>query len=907
MYDWVILGATSLALGLAGALSAEKQQVLVIDKTEMVASEFVAAFRPGKSWSADLQTALARSIRDAMIGQGLLAGDTACTHAAGSLFYRAYHALPADLLLDTAIMAIRTAQSGYELDCHAAGSHMTVKTRAIFDTTADRITLRTKSLHAILACQTGEAPEPQADGCFNFRLDTVLEPPAVILEMPCPIDESLIAARHRLIERFTALPEAGCWKIAAIANCFAETPLAEDVTPDPGFPVLPSCRFDNPLLAIDAGWMQGEKAAEKRPAKFMKYPASQTAAPVKSARTAEWDSCIWIDGPHKESASGVTFDLETQIVVAGVGTAGAYAVWSAARQGAAVIGIDKQPGVGGMGTYGYVSGYYYGAAGGLHVSLDQEAETLAKNTFVDTVEAKKYLLEQKAMAAGATFLFSARVVGVYLEADVVRGVAVWTEGRLIRIACDLAIDATAEAELCRAAGCAIEFGRASDGQVRPFTSVKVWLNNQGRIARTNHDSGYVNQLDPFALSDGICSAHKNQLLDSFHEDRTKVLFLAPMIGIREGCRIVSHRNITMQAILEGDFDPEPLFYAYADFDKHGKDHALESEQMLDWYVACNLSTACLSVPISARSLVPQELANVITAGRHIGVDHDAASLVRMKRDMHKCGEAAGVLAALTVQSGVRPLDVPYANVRAILSQSGCLNPEHQYGVRFDDSYCRHTIEWLQDPADIRQTLSTDKPGIALYSCRLLGEKITHHLIGWLADPDPMLSNNSALALGLQGRKESLPVLHRIVQNRDSFYFKDCRRTNQLRTAMAIYLIGRCGDRSGISLLREILCDPEEYKKPLYSDIRELTYAFSLTKNFNEVYFQIVSQAALAVVRIMAKSPGQTSFGAAVLEEAFQTDRHIRNTTTMPEGTYEYATMANIRDYVLKYAAKAAIT
>ncbi|MDW7659503.1 MAG: FAD-dependent oxidoreductase, partial [Bacillota bacterium] len=573
----------------------------------------------------------------------------------------------------------------------------------------------------------------------------------------------------------------------------------------------------------------------------------------------------------------------------------------------AVIGIDKQPGAGGMGTYGYVSGYYYGAAGGLHVGLDQEAEALARTTFVDTVEAKKYLLEKKAMAAGATFLFSARLIGVYLEADVVRGVAVWTNGRLIRIACDLAIDATAEAELCRAAGCAIEFGRASDGQVRPFTSVKVWLNDKGQIARTNHDSGYVDQQNPYGLSDGICSAHENQLLDSFHEDRMKVLFLAPMIGIREGCRIVSHNNITMQAILDGDFDPEPLFYAYADFDKHGKDHALESEQMLDWYVACNLSTACLSVSISARSLVPQELTNVIAAGRHIGVDHDTASLVRMKRDMHKCGEAAGVLAALAVQSGVRPLDVPYADVRAILSQSGCLNPEHHVGVWFDDSYRRHKIEWLHDPADIRQALSTDKPGIALYSCKLLGNKITQHLKGWLADPDPMLASNSALALGLLGRNESLPVLRRIVQNRDSFYFKDCRRTNQLRTAMAIYLIGKCADSDGMPLLREILCDPEEYKKPLYSDIQERTYAFSLTKNFNEVYFQIVSQAAMAVVRIMRKNPRQMSTGATILEEAFQTDRHIVKTTTMPEGTYEYATMANVRDYVLDYAAKAMLT
>jgi hypothetical protein len=80
------------------------------------------------------------------------------------------------------------------------------------------------------------------------------------MEMTCPTDESLTAARHRLIESFAVLPETSSWKIAAIANCFAETPLADAATADPGFPILPSCRFDNPLLAIDAGWVQGEKA-----------------------------------------------------------------------------------------------------------------------------------------------------------------------------------------------------------------------------------------------------------------------------------------------------------------------------------------------------------------------------------------------------------------------------------------------------------------------------------------------------------------------------------------------------------------------------------------------------------------------------------------------------------------------
>jgi hypothetical protein len=606
-----------------------------------------------------------------------------------------------------------------------------------------------------------------------------------------------------------------------------------------------------------------------------------------------------VNGAAEERAADPnSFHKHYDVIVAGVGTAGAYAVISAARNGAKVLGVDRLSAVGGMGTVGYVSGYYYGLGGGLHIGVDQAAEALKDESFLDTVEPKKYLLENIIAEHKADLLLESVVTGVFMEGKQIKGISVISQGSLMNFSCEMLIDATADAAVCVMAGCNTGWGRESDGKTRPFTSVKVSLNSNGDLTRTNHDSGYVNQYDPFELSKGIMQAHKSQLLEEFTNKDQRVLFFAPFIGIREGRLIEAEKTIWMQDVIECKQEEEPLFYGYSDFDKHGKDHALETEDLQDWYVVSNLSTACLSVPVTIHNLIPKGYQSIIAAGRHIGVDHDTASILRMKRDMQKCGESAGACAALAVHKGVQPAEVPYEELKKILEETGCLTEDHNVGIWFDDKFRREKIVWMNSPEQIKAELATDMPGIAIYSCKRLGENIRPYLLKWMKDKDDMLRYNSAIALGLIGDKAGLDLLREIVVNRDSFYYKDCRRTNQLRTAIAIYLLGRLGDQQSIPILREILCNPEEYKKPLYHEITELSYKFNENKNFNEVYFQVISQAATSMIRIMERHPERKEEIAQIIKKAFQDDRHINNTTTLPPKTFEYESMENVKTYVL---------
>src|SRR5690606_27159798 len=66
------------------------------------------------------------------------------------------------------------------------------------------------------------------------------------------------------------------------------------------------------------------------------------------------------------------------VIVVGLGTAGAIAAIAAAEQGLKVLGLERLSAMGGTGTVGAVIGYYFGNKGGLFEEIDEEVQRLAK-------------------------------------------------------------------------------------------------------------------------------------------------------------------------------------------------------------------------------------------------------------------------------------------------------------------------------------------------------------------------------------------------------------------------------------------------------------------------------------------------------------------------------------------------
>lgn len=608
-----------------------------------------------------------------------------------------------------------------------------------------------------------------------------------------------------------------------------------------------------------------------------------------------------IDGLVVEKAVAESSCSESyDVIVAGLGTAGAIAAIAAARRGLKVLGIERMNGMGGTGTAGAVNGYYFGSPGGLFEELDQEIEEYHGKVYAKfsgfNPDAKKYALERAALEHGVDVCYESAVTGVFMEGNGVKGVQ-WVGPRGLKASgCKVVIDCTGDAEVSLLAGCKTHMGRELDGRSQPFTSVKVCL-RAGKIVRTNLDSGCTDQTNAFHLSDGIVNAHARQLEETYPEE-DRLFYLAPLIGIREGRRIEGRVTLTLSDEFQGKHREKPVFYASADVDKHGRDNAMESEVLQDWFVASNLGAVNISVPVPLGVMIPKEQEGILVAGRCMSLDHDLSACVRMQRDMQKAGEAAAEAAWLSIRKSIPIHDVSYEELRPILEQSGCLDEKNNTGAVFAypaDPGRNTSIEWLTDPEQIREGLSGAKPGVAIWSSKRLGDAIIPYLREWMeAAEGEFLKKHCAIALAVLGDRSSLPLLREMVQERDSFVLQDCRKNNQMRGYISIYLSGKLRDTEIISELCNIIESPEELQKPLYEKNTDSGIAAAV---FRINYFQYLVHSVMSLIKIGNSHQEWRDVIGKALNGAVEDGSYIRRITSREPGTYEYSVTENIKHVV----------
>ena len=139
--------------------------------------------------------------------------------------------------------------------------------------------------------------------------------------------------------------------------------------------------------------------------------------------------------------------------------------------------------------------------------------------------------------------------------------------------------------------------------------------------------------------------------------------------------------------------------------------------------------------------------------------------------------------------------------------------------------------------------------------------------------------------------------------RSCFYFKDCRRSNQFRSVIAICLLGRLGEREDLTLLSEIVFDDGEFDKPLYHTLAP-NYLFSSLKDCNYVLFQHFTHAAMAMVKLAKRFGTELS---AAFDKRFSGASRVRilkaMTTQPPTGAF-FGEVSDFMDYVCKRCRKA---
>ena len=516
----------------------------------------------------------------------------------------------------------------------------------------------------------------------------------------------------------------------------------------------------------------------------------------------------------------IKFCCEYDVVVAGLGTAGAIAAMAAAENGASVLGVEKLTLAGGSATAGGIAGYYYGLEGGRFEKVDAEAAKIRENSFIKGGcfhhDAKAIALDNQMTAAGVKVLYQSSVIGVFLgDKNDIAGVRIVTPDGLKNVGCKVLLDASGDGEVCAMAGAEYAEGRLLDGQSQPFSSVRVFQ-QEDYIKWANFDAGYSTASDGDDMSRAIIDSNALHLVPA-GERMSELLWITTIPGVRE-CRLIKcDETLTFPDFLNGKRFENPAAYAYSNFDSHSKDWAFEEDLIKDWMVGASLWGKNIVFPVPFECMVVTGFKNLLAVGRCLSVDHEIACALRMQRCMQKLGQAAGTAAAMAIKNNCEIREIDFDALRDLLRNDGCLADPQK-------------ADWEVPEAaeELKKLLQTNKPGEAIWHLsRNLG-KYKNDLSVWLDSQDVNLSFNSALALGIAGQKNALPVLRKIVLQKDNFCSESSRGNNQRRLLGAIHLLGKLADEENIDSLLGYLSeklDLQEFSHTMMSLLR-LGDAFS---------------------------------------------------------------------------------
>lgn len=544
------------------------------------------------------------------------------------------------------------------------------------------------------------------------------------------------------------------------------------------------------------------------------------------------------------------------VAVVGGGTAGAIAAIAASREGARVIVIERLNSLGGMGTAGGIEGYYYGSRGGVYEQLDAMAKAYEPLGYAPSgsssfnVELKKRVLENELLRAGGRIVYDADLTGVLMDENRVVGVEYAREDSLHAVYAQAVIDASAEAYVCLLAGASYTLGRSMDHKTQPFGNVRIDYHPESNHSGHSYtDCGYVNPIDPEDYSRAVmAAANYTVYLRDDYRQLPRLLGITQIVGLREGPLVEGDTRLTLQDAVDRRLSKEKLlFTAYSNADNHGKDMAFENRPQQDWMIACSLWGLNFTVPVPVGTVIPKGIDGLLMAGRMISVDHDLASCIRMERDVQKCGEAVGILAAETVKRGLPVREVPYEPLALKLQQSGCLLEQNDLG--FIDS--RRSLDmgrvfFPETLDEIERGLASDAPGMAMWRVRQLKD-LTPIRAMLEKRKEGHLPIHAAMALALADDDAGAPQLINCVKRRDAFVPRSSRKYNMLRSASALYLLGRLRYKPALEEMLSLISNWQ-------SITIEAFVPDEFMANEEECRFQYLSQAIVAAMEIALAYP-----------------------------------------------------
>ncbi len=417
------------------------------------------------------------------------------------------------------------------------------------------------------------------------------------------------------------------------------------------------------------------------------------------------------------------------VIVAGGGASGLIAAVSASRAGARTLLLERANCMGGTGTTSMVAqwiGFFNRdrqVVGGIANELTQRVVKLGGSEgfkrylmaeasanpiplvhFAFNPETVKIASDELALAAGVSVRLHSKVVAPIVEGERVTGVVVEDAGGRSAMSARMVIDATGDASVANAAGveladrevqsardaqpCTLMF-RLSNVDVPAFRAIPreqkralalkgiaegkiFWESlsfcstpgNTDAICLMSRVSGF-DTTDPDDLTRAEMEGRRQigTIVEFLRENvagfsRTVLAGIAAHIGVRETRRIVGKYTLTEDDILGHSHFADSIALGAGPLDIH---------ETGGTGIRLHVPEQPFEIPM--RCLIPSRVKGLLVTGRAISATRAANGGARHMATAMALGEAAGVLAALSVASAGGG-EVHADQVRAVLRQRG---------------------------------------------------------------------------------------------------------------------------------------------------------------------------------------------------------------------------------------------
>lgn len=416
---------------------------------------------------------------------------------------------------------------------------------------------------------------------------------------------------------------------------------------------------------------------------------------------------------------GIPVRYETDILVVGGGIAGSSAAAAAAASGARVMLIERFATPGGDLTIGGVFHFMYTLSKGEvldHILTDMKAfravnpaTGVTKPNGVCHGEILAIVLIELLRQRGVKLLLHTRFVEAQVKHGKITECIICGKSGLEAIRARQVIDASGDGDVARYAGFEVMKGRPSDGAQLPMSMMYFVRHVEPKDAHVQLPDGWYNpvrkkeDLPMITLwPDGPRSNAIKMKVPGFDSTDTESLTAAelqgrrrmmevmhyhqavekrpwlldhcsPIIGIREGCRIVGDHVLQVDDCrTRKTYDDAVAVSDYQHVDAHSPDDEGRT------FILPREERWIPPFQIPLRSLIARDGKNLLIAGRCFSADQLSMSSARVSGPTSMMGQAAGIAAALSIEKNCDVRSLDHKEVQKIILERGGIYDLERY-------------------------------------------------------------------------------------------------------------------------------------------------------------------------------------------------------------------------------------